>query len=125
MEPSIVVEKLWACIQARYWAGVAELIAEDAVIEWPVSAERIVGRENFAAVNSGYPEGWSIHLLRVVAEGDQVVSEVEIPHKELGTFRAVSLWTVRDGKIVNGREYWTSPGSDPRPEWRAKFVEPM
>ncbi|CAM5607755.1 nuclear transport factor 2 family protein [Streptomyces narbonensis] len=125
MEPSGVVEALWDRIQARDWSGVADLVAEDAVVEWPVSGERIVGSRNFVAVNSEYPEGWSIRVLRVVAEGDEVVSEVEVPHDDLGTFRAASFWTVRQGRIVRGREYWTSPGADPRPEWRAGLVEPM
>ncbi|MEU7074640.1 nuclear transport factor 2 family protein [Streptomyces narbonensis] len=125
MEPSGVVEALWDRIQARDWSGVGDLVAEDAVVEWPVSGERIVGSRNFVAVNSEYPEGWSIRVLRVVAEGDEVVSEVEVPHDDLGTFRAASFWTVRQGRIVRGREYWTSPGADPRPEWRAGLVEPM
>lgn len=62
-------------------------------------------------------------MLRVVADGEVVVSEVEVPHDTMGVHRVVSLWTVRDGKIVGGREYWTEPGSDPSPEWRAAFVE--
>ncbi len=125
VESAKVVEELWQRIQARDWAGAGELIAEDAVVEWPVSGERIVGRANFLAVNSEYPEGWSVRVLRVVADGDQVVSEVDVPHADLGEFRAVSFWTVRDGRVVVGREYWTSPGSDPRPQWRARYVEPM
>ncbi|WP_406503289.1 hypothetical protein [Streptomyces sp. NBC_01602] len=28
------------------------MVAEDVVVEWPVSAERIVGNKNFVAVNS-------------------------------------------------------------------------
>ncbi|MEU2022101.1 nuclear transport factor 2 family protein [Streptomyces sp. NPDC016469] len=125
MEPSEVIETLWGRIQERDWAGVAELVAEDAVVEWPVSLERITGRDNFVAVNREYPEGWSIHVLKVVAQGDEVVSEVEVPHDGLGVFRAASFWTVRDGQVVRGTEYWTSMGADPRPEWRAGFVEPM
>ncbi|MFF3212084.1 nuclear transport factor 2 family protein [Streptomyces sp. NPDC002886] len=125
MEPLRVVEALWDRIQARDWDGVARLIAQDAVVEWPVSAERIVGRENFVAVNSEYPEGWSIRVLRIVAAGDEVASEVEVPHEDLGVFRAASFWTVRDGLIVRGTEYWTSPGADPRPQWRAAWVEPL
>lgn len=125
MESSRVVEALWDRVQARDWDGVAELVAEDAVIEWPVSGERIVGRENYVAVNREYPEGWAIRVLRIVADGDEVVSEVEVPHEGIGVFRAVSFWSVRDGQIAQGREYWTSPGADPRPEWRAAFVEPM
>lgn len=124
-DPSVVVAALWSRIEARDWPGVGELVAEDAVIDWPVSAERIAGRANFVAVNSQYPEGWSIRVLRIVAAGDQVVSEVEVPHAELGLFRAASFWTVRDGRIVAGTEYWTSPGSDPRPAWRAGLTEPL
>ncbi|SED48532.1 Ketosteroid isomerase-related protein [Streptomyces sp. 2131.1] len=125
MEPSKVIETLWARIQGRDWAGVAELVAEDAVVEWPVSLERIVGRDNFVAVNREYPEGWSIRVLKVVAQGDEVVSEVEVPHDGLGLFRAASFWTVRDGRVVRGTEYWTGVGADPRPEWRTGFVESM
>ncbi|MFJ3091067.1 nuclear transport factor 2 family protein [Streptomyces sp. NPDC086838] len=125
MEPSKVIETLWARIQERDWAGVAELVAEDAVVEWPVSLERIVGRDDFVAVNREYPEGWSIRVLKVVAQGDEVVSEVEVPHDGLGLFRAASFWTVRDGQVTRGTEYWTSVGADPRPEWRTGFVEPM
>ncbi|MFE4262754.1 nuclear transport factor 2 family protein [Streptomyces sp. NPDC056883] len=125
MEPLRVVEALWDRIQARDWEGVALLVAEDAVVEWPVSAERIVGRENYVAVNREYPEGWTIRVLRIVAAGDEVVSEVEVPHEDLGVFRAASFWTVRDGRIVRGTEYWTSLGADPSPEWRAALVEPM
>ncbi len=123
MEPSEVVRALWNRIQARDWTGVADLVAENAVVEWPVSSERIAGRANYVAVNREYPEGWSINVLRIVAEGDQVVSEVEVPHADLGAFRVVSFWTVDGGLIVRGTEYWTSPGADSIPAWRAHLVE--
>jgi ketosteroid isomerase-like protein len=125
MQPSDVVTALWERIQARDWAGVAGLVADDAVVEWPVSSERIVGRDNYVAVNREYPEGWSIRVLRIVAEGDQVASEVEVPHAGLGVFRVASFWTVADGLIVRGTEYWTSLGTDASPPWRAAYVEPI
>ncbi|MBT2402152.1 MULTISPECIES: nuclear transport factor 2 family protein [unclassified Streptomyces] len=126
MEPLNVVAQLWERIEAGDWDGVAKLIAEDAVIEWPVSGERIVGRANFIAVNhdDGYPDERSVELLRILADGDLVVTEVEIPQDHV-VYRAVSLWTVRDGEIVGAREYWTSPGQDPAPRWRAGYVEPL
>ncbi|MER5773019.1 nuclear transport factor 2 family protein [Streptomyces sp. NPDC002039] len=126
MEPLSVVARLWERIEARDWDGVAELIAEDAVIEWPVSSERIVGRANFIAVlsdDADTDEG-SVEVLRILADGDLVVTEVEIPQDHV-VYRAVSLWTVRDGAIVGAREYWTSPGQDPAPRWRAGYVEPL
>jgi ketosteroid isomerase-like protein len=123
MKPAEIVRELWDRIQARDWAGVGELLADDLVVEWPVSGERIVGRANFVSINAEYPEGWTIMVLRIVADGEVVVSEVEVPHETMGVHRVASFWTVRDGKIVGGREYWTELGSDPPPAWRAPYVQ--
>lgn len=95
------------------------------MVEWPVSGERIVGRADYVRINAEYPEGWSIRLLRVVADGDQVVSEVEVPHETMGVHRVASFWTVRDGRIVAGREHGSELGSDPSPEWRVGLVQPL
>jgi ketosteroid isomerase-like protein len=120
-----VINALWDRIEARDWAGVGELVAEDAVVEWPVTAERIVGRTRFVRVQSAYPEGWSIRVLRVLAHGEQAASEVEVPHTDLGVFRAASFWTVRAGRIVRGREYWTGPDAEEVPPWRVPLTEPL
>ena len=125
MDAARIVETLWERMQARDWAGLGELLAEDVVVEWPVSAERIVGRDNYVRINAEYPEGWSIDVLRTVSDGQTVVSEVEVPHETMGVHRAISFWTVRDGRIVSGREYWTQPGADPSPRWRAEYVQPL
>ncbi|MEU8296269.1 nuclear transport factor 2 family protein [Micromonospora sp. NPDC048909] len=123
MEPRTIVQELWDRMQARDWGRLGELLADDLVVEWPVSGERIVGPASYVAVNAEYPEGWSIDVLRIVAEGEVVVSEVEVPHETMGVFRVASFWTVRDGKVVAGREYWTSLGADPSPQWRAAYVQ--
>jgi ketosteroid isomerase-like protein len=123
VEPAKVVEELWARFQARDWTGAAELVAEDVVVDWPVSSERIAGRANFIGVNQQYPEGWSIRVLRIIASGDQVAAEVEVPHQDMGVFRAASFWTVAGGQLRRGTEYWTSLGADESPAWRAQFVE--
>lgn len=125
MEPSKTIQALWDRTQARDWTSVAALLATDVVVEWPVSAERIVGRENYVRINAEYPEGWSIRVLGIVASGEEVVSEVEVPHETLGVFRAASFWTVRDGLITAAREYWTDLGGDPSPTWRAPYVQRM
>ncbi|MET7403304.1 nuclear transport factor 2 family protein [Dactylosporangium sp. NPDC005572] len=125
MDEATVVSTLWDRMQARDWPGLRALLADDLVVEWPVSAERIVGPDNYVTVNAEYPEGWSIAVLRVVAAGDTVVSEVEVPHDEVGLHRAVSFWTVRDGLVTHAREYWVRPGADPSPSWRARYVEPL
>ena len=124
MTPSDVVRKFWAAIAARDWAGMADLLDPDVVVEWPASGERIVGRGNVVAVNREYPEGWAIDVLRVIGTDDDVaVSEVEVPHQGFGVFRAASFWTVRDGLIVSGREYWIGVGAEEPPAWRSAYAE--
>jgi ketosteroid isomerase-like protein len=123
MSPTETVRELWDRIEARDWPAVGELLAEDVVVEWPVTAERIVGRDNFVSVQREYPEGWSIRVIRIFGDGEDVVSEVDVPHVTAGEFRAASFWKVKDGKVIAGREYWTSPGSDEPQGWRAQFTE--
>jgi ketosteroid isomerase-like protein len=125
MDAAAVVRELWTRAQARDWDGFGELVAEDAVIEWPVSSERIVGRANYVAVNRDYPPGCEIRILRVIGSGDQAASEVEVLHETLGPFRAASFWTVTDGQIVRATDYWTSTGSEEGRADRAAYVEPM
>lgn len=114
---------MWRAMQERDWAAVRAVLADDLVVEWPASSERIVGAERFVGFNAAYPEGWTIDVLRLVEDGDVVVSEVEVPHVDVGVFRTVGFWTVRHGRIVHGREYWKRVGEDPTPEWCAPYVE--
>lgn len=123
MEPSEVVRALWHRMQDRNWAGAGELIAENAVFDWPASRERLSGRDTIIAVNREYQEGWSIKVLRVVAEDDQVAAEVEVPHTDLGVFRMAGFYTIRDARITHGTEYWITFGADEPASDRAHLVE--
>jgi limonene-1,2-epoxide hydrolase len=125
VEPSEVVAELWARIQARNWDGVRELLAEDFMLDWPQDLVRIRGRENFVEFNRNYPEGWSIEVLRIVAEGSTVVSEVRVPHPTVGPWFALSFFEVDGNRIGSGREYWVGEAyEEPAPE-RARWFEPM
>lgn len=104
---------MWDRIEARDWAGLRALLAPDLVVDWPASGERIVGRDDFVAFNETYPEGWSIRVLRILADGDQVACEVEVPHKTLGLFRMMSICTVAGGVVTRSTEYWKAAGEDP------------
>lgn len=64
-------------------------------------------------------------VLRVIGSGDEAASEVEVAHGTMGLFRAASFWTVRDGQVASGTEYWLSPGSEEGMPQRAAYVEPM
>ena len=125
VEPSEVVFQLWTRIQARDWAGAGELLADDFVLEWPHDLVRLRGAANFVDFNRSYPEGWSIEVLRLVAEGNTVVSEVRVPHPTVGAHFALSFFEVEDGRITFAREYWVAETYEEPGAERARWFEPM
>ena len=123
MQPEQVVIQLWNRIAAHDWQGVGQLLAPDIRLTWPATGEVFVGRDNFVAIQSEYPEGWTINVISTVTQGDIVVSEVEVPHEKYGVFRAASFWTVRNEKITNATEYWVTVDGEQAPEWRSRYSQ--
>ncbi len=39
--------------------------------------------------------------------------------------RSAAFWTVVDGRINSGVEYWSDVGADPAPEWHAPYTKPL
>jgi ketosteroid isomerase-like protein len=124
MRADEVVRGLWERIQARDWPALRALLAPEVVLEWPATGERFEGPDAVVAVNKDYPEGWSIDVVRVVPspDGETVVSEVEVPHADMGTFAVASFWRVRDGRVTACREYWVQCGAEQAPAWRARYA---
>jgi len=125
MGPREVVAEFWRRIQARDWDGVSELLADDLVIEWPNALTRIRGRTNFVEFNAAYPEGWSIDVLHILAEGKTAVSEVRVPHPTVGPHYVVGFYEVEGDRIVSAREYWTEERYEEPSAERARWLEPV
>lgn len=118
------VRLLWERMEARDWDGVAAQLHPEVVVDWPNTAERMRGRDNYLAVQRAYPEGWHIEVLRIVDAGDRVVSEVRVDHQG-ERFFAASFFELADGLISRAVEYWSDGEPSPAPEWRAQWMEPL
>ena len=118
-----VVLRFWAAIDANDFTAAGALLHDDYVLEWPQSGERIRGRENFVAVNANYPaEGrWSVTVHRSVAENDDVVTEVTVTDGVKTTGRAITFFTIKNGRILRQVEYWPDPFE--AASWRSRWVE--
>jgi ketosteroid isomerase-like protein len=117
-----IVARFWVVMQTNDFKAAGELLHDDYILEWPQSGERIRGRENFIAVNENYPAhgSWSFTLHRLIAEGEQVVSDVSVTDGVI-LGRAITFSTIREGKIIRQLEFW--PESFQRPDWRKEWVE--
>jgi limonene-1,2-epoxide hydrolase len=103
-------------MQENDWHRAAAHFTEDCEIDWPCSGERIVGRENFAAIQSRYPTNtgrWSFDVHRIVAEEDIVVSEVTVTDGEQAA-RVVAFSILEGSQIAHQIEYWPM-AYDPQP----------
>jgi ketosteroid isomerase-like protein len=125
VEPREVVVEFWDRIQARDWDGLGRLLSDDFVVEWPDARCRIRGPEKFVEFNRTYPEGWTIEVLGIVAEGNTVVSEVRVPHTEQGIYYVLSILNVEGDRLSGGREYWLEEHKRELSAERARFFEPM
>jgi ketosteroid isomerase-like protein len=122
MDPRGVVEQFWAAMGTNDFRYAGSLLADDFVLDWPQSGERVRGRANFASINEAYPSQgpWRFAVRWLVADGPFVATEVAVTD---GATRAVALTfsEVRDGLIVRQTEYWPDPF--PAAPWRAQWVE--
>lgn len=118
-----VVERYWGLMAGNDFVAVGAVLADDFVFELPQSGERIRGRGNFAAMNAAYPAHgpWRFAVRRLLVDGDAAVSETDVTDGVVRG-RALSLFTVRQGRIARLVEYWPEP-FPARPE-RASWVEP-
>ena len=119
------LEAFWAAMRANDWDAAAGHLAEDCIVDWPCSGERITGRDAFAAIQATYPTNtgrWTFDVHRLVADGDTVVSEVTVSDGEQSA-RLVAISLLRDGLIAEQIEYWPAP-YDPLPG-REHLTQPI
>lgn len=124
MQAEAVVREFWRLMQTNDLQSVKQVLADDLIVEWPQSKERIRGAENFARMNAEYPTDgpWRFRINQRVAGADRVVTQVSVTD---GTQSAepISFFTVANGKIVHLVEYWPEPFAPA--ENRRHLVEPM
>ena len=118
------VEALIATLNAGNVDGMDAVFHEDAVMEWPQSGERIVGRDNAIAINQNFPGGLpTMRFRRTLAGGDLAVLEIELTYADGSRYLGVSVIELQDGKVVKETDYFAQPFQ--APQWRAQWVERM
>jgi hypothetical protein len=120
----VPVKRLWAAIQARDWQDAAAQLADDVVIDWPATGERIRGRDRYIELQRIYPEGWSIEVRTLIHDGGRVAVEVRVPHGD-EVFFCAAFYVIEEGMIARGMEHWSDGRPSSAPTWRAHLVEPL
>lgn len=119
-----VVREFWRLMGTNDFHAVGAVLADDFTLEWPQSNERIRGRERFASMNVEFPAKglWVFTVNRIVSDEVEAVTDVSVTDGSRSD-RAISFFTVRDGKISRIVEYW--PEAYAAPANRSHLVEPL
>jgi ketosteroid isomerase-like protein len=99
----------------------AEIYADDVVLEFPQSGERVLGKANIIAFRSAYPARLSFEMHRTIGCGDLWVNEYTIRYDDERPHRVAGIMEFRDGKVVREHLYIGEPWEPP--EWRSAWVE--
>jgi ketosteroid isomerase-like protein len=123
MENQVILDRLYDHV----WIGedpdfsvMDEVFADDALLEYPQSGERVRGRANIRAVEESYPALPKVTIRRKVVVGDLGVVESDLDYQGK-PYQEVSIFDFQDGKIVRLSQYFPEPFE--APESRARWVE--
>jgi hypothetical protein len=109
-----------AMLRGDYYV-VGEELADDAIVDWPQSGERIVGRQACLNVYRNYPGGSPRYDLRRITGGPDVFT-VEARGDYGGDIvYLTSIVEFRDGKIAHQTDYFANAFE--APDWRAQWAQ--
>ena len=109
-----VVREFWRLMASNDFDSVGAILAEEYVLDWPQSNERIRGKVRFARMNAEYPAHgrWEFTINRIVGGETEAVSDVSVTDG-VQKARVISFFTVAEGKIVRQVEFWPEPFEAP------------
>jgi len=102
--------------------AVAEIYAEDAVLEFPQGRERIRGKANILAFRSAYPASLEFEMRRTIGSGNLWVNEYVISYDGKPSY-VIGVMEFAESKVIRETVYVTDAWEPPA--WRAQWVEPM
>lgn len=97
------------------------IYAEDAILEYPQSGERFLGRSKIQAQRGGHPAERHFSVLRIRGSGDFWVTECVITYDGAPIY-SVSLMEFDGDQVTRETQYFADPFE--APAWRTALAEP-
>ena len=112
----------WAASDANDFEAEHRIYAEDAVLEYPQSGERIRGRAHIQASRTAQPNQKRFSVRRILGAGGLWVSEFILTYDGKPSY-VVSIMEFAHGMVIRETQYFSDPFA-PGPS-RAEWVERM
>jgi hypothetical protein len=112
----------WAASDSGDFATEHAIYQEDAVLDYPQSRERIVGRHNIQITRTFQPSKKRFVVHRIIGIGDLWVTEYVLTY-DSQPFCTVSIMEFDGVKVAHETQYFADPFE--AAEWRKKWVKNM
>jgi hypothetical protein len=116
------IEDHWRASESGDTVAEHAMYSEDAILDYPQSGERFLGRATIAAQRGGHPANRHFTVLRIVGSGDLWVSECIITYDGVPTY-SVSVMECANGRLAHETQYFADPFDAPAS--RAQLAERM
>jgi ketosteroid isomerase-like protein len=123
VENQVILDRLYDQVwlaEAPDFNVMDQVFADDAVLEYPQSGERIRGCAKIRAVEENYPALPKVTIRRKVVVSDLGLVESDLDYQGK-PYQEVSIFDFQDGKIVRLTQYFPEPFE--APESRTRWVE--
>jgi hypothetical protein len=117
------LERMLAALYAGRIDEAATAMADDAVVEWPQSGERMVGKQACTMVYKNYPGGSPAYEVRRVTGGGDLFVVEAVGRYGADTVYTTSIVEFRNGLVAKQTDYFANPFD--APAWRSQWVERM
>lgn len=116
------LDQHWAASDSDDFQTEHDIYHEDAVLDYPQSRERILGRHNIQMTRTLQPNKKRFVVRRITGSGDLWVTELVLTY-DSQPFYTVSIMEFRGVKVLRETQYFADP-FEPS-ESRKKWVENM
>ena len=121
-ETQAALHRHWTASDMGDFVAEHEIYADQAVLEYPQSRERIRGAGDIQASRMAQPSRKRFTVQRLLGSGALWISEIILTYDEKPVF-VVSIMEFQNGKVVRETQYFGAPFS-PGPS-RAQWAERM
>ncbi len=115
-----IVRQMLADFNARQWADFVSWYTEDAVISYPQSGERIVGRATILRMVEAFPSPPTFTVTDVHAGAGLVVARADIDYGEGPLWKGAFVYLMEESRVQTEIAYFGAPFQPA--EWRKPFT---
>jgi hypothetical protein len=112
----------WIASNSGDFATEHDIYLDEAVLDYPQSRERILGRENIQMTRTLQPNKKRFVVHRIMGSGDLWVTEFVLTY-DAEPYYTVSIMEFRGVKVAHETQYFAGPFQ--AAEWRKKWVKTM